>query len=479
MGNEVNPASEEIFRFPKGFKGGYLFVAILLLGPALALFALLVGSSPGSLNRFQKILVIIVSLVAMPFGWYFAWVASLANDRIQVSGAGITYVPKKGQRTFLPWVNISEIRERVRLGRLELYDGRGQKAMDLHYQLENFERLWEVLRENTGHVRKQKAFHRHAAYYAFYIFVILAIGIIAWFSLNKTESFPDIRYAGFTIYGLLALLAIIALLKDTRKVDIEPRKVTLAYLLWKRTIPYSEISDVFLQNVISGSDPINPTVSIKQHNGKTFKLMGFKDGGVLLFDALRSAWETIVGKQGRDGILSGTSHHPKVFHQSSENIKEWVRGYYVWLAMINCFWILLCIVYWIFSRDIASKKISLTLFGLLPSVGATVAFVILMEMGRNRSRYRNFYILATDDYIEAGVGSNSYKKIFYRYVRQVIVDMSRCGQIRHIELRTAFDKVSIPVIDQMNLLLEEIENHLDSKLIVQRRPASIFSPYYW
>jgi len=291
MSNAVSLASEETFRLPQSYKWLLLF-CIIVLGAFLSWSLVL-----PFIESSQKSVWLSMCGVAL-FGslfWYSLQVWKRVDDYIQVNGTGITYVSKRGQSTFLQWENISGIRGRFYLQRLELYDDRGQKAMNLEYQFENFDRLRQIVHENTGHLRErhalQKVFHRHAYVYSFYVVSILAIGSMAWFSLKQSASMPAIGIAGFTA------LAIIMLLREIRKVNIEPSAVMLVYSLWERKLPYTEISDIFLKNVyIRGNSCA--AVFIKQCNGKTFKLMGFKNGEDALFDALRSAWEARIGKRG-------------------------------------------------------------------------------------------------------------------------------------------------------------------------------------
>jgi hypothetical protein len=286
MDNTINP-NEEIFRFPEGFKGSYIFGAVFWFVLGLIPAFLIVISSEWKWPL--KILIISIPLMAMVAGWYCLWVVGIANDYIQVGKTGITYVPKKGQPKFLLWGNISKIRERDFLKQSELYDSLGKKPMILGYQLENSDRLRRIVYKNIGHLRYvlQKEFYWRASVYGSYVAVLLFCGggAVLSFQKPKSELLAAISFVGIAAYFVMELL------KEIRKVSIESKAVTLTYLLWKKNIPYAEISDILIENTRFG------TVFIKQHNGKMFKLMGFKNGGIILFDALRTAWAAFIGKQ--------------------------------------------------------------------------------------------------------------------------------------------------------------------------------------
>jgi hypothetical protein len=219
-------------------------------------------------------------------------------DYFEVDERGITYVSKNGLSNFLPWENISCFRQNDLLQRLGLYDRLGHRAMSLHYDLENFDQLRNIIHKRTRHLWEkhslQRVFNRPVFYYVIVIFIILLESLVGLFFKS------EVMWIGLTLLAGMIVSWLIIMFAGIRKIKVEPSSITLLrYSFSKKVIPYHEIRDISIEtcvgNAFGGGDKIT-MVSIKLFNGKIIQLSSeFKGGEDVLFDSLRFAWATAFG----------------------------------------------------------------------------------------------------------------------------------------------------------------------------------------
>jgi hypothetical protein len=284
----ASPQNNSTFTFSKSYKWLLLILLIIfggmLIGMSYARF-----SDPKLTSR---IFILGLTFFGSLF-WYSIYCLARIDDYLQINEIGITYVSKKGSSTFLPWGSISEIRGRIMLQRLELYDTNGHRAMTLEYQLENFNQLRNFIHERTRQLREkhseEKIFYRSSYFYGMFSSLVLLFGAMAWFLLITSH------IIGAILFAICSVLFTLLIFCDTRKIKIEPLNVVLINWFKEKVIPYSEICDITLETQSIGRGQKMTIVFIELLNGKNIRLSWFKKGEDVLFDSLRSAWASRTG----------------------------------------------------------------------------------------------------------------------------------------------------------------------------------------
>ncbi len=279
----------EIFCFPKGYKGLVLF-CILVFGACLIIGIALLYFDPS-----QKSLWIALIDVAV-FGfllWYSLEVWKKSDDCITADGSGLTYASPKGTRIFVNWREITDVRARDVLQRLEIYSLSGRKMMNLEYQLENFDRLRTLILENTcldqSRLAKQKTFTRDARLNVFLLVAFVFFLIMALWGLAQRQIII------ISIFTVGEAATIVAWLREVQKVVLYETFFEERFILWSRKTLYSDIEKIDINNAMDQYMNSVANVVVKLHTGKQIKFVGFREGSLALFNALDAA---LKGKGG-------------------------------------------------------------------------------------------------------------------------------------------------------------------------------------
>lgn len=280
---------EEEFRFPRSFKSLWLFCVVVFSGIVLIVLVLaIIDSSQG-----WKLWLITGLCLALfiPATIYSFYVLRMGDDYVRVDSSGITYVPRRGKPVGLPWSDIHNIKERNYLQRLELYNARGRKVMNLEFQMEGFARLRQLILESAGHLKEKmsrvKVFRKAFFAHGMLIFAILLFAGMGWLAGRQGEYWVQ------WIFGGLAVWSVVAFAKLLWKVRVDYHHVSLVYPFWGRKVKYSEIGAIKLENVSDRGNEII-TVFVELKNGKRLEFAHFKEGAIPLYESLRAAWERVA-----------------------------------------------------------------------------------------------------------------------------------------------------------------------------------------
>jgi hypothetical protein len=237
----------EIFRYPRRFKAMTAFSAVVFAALAAML---LKGLEIVPLRQPELFTAIMLTL-----GVSLAWCVAMfkrADDEVVLDESSIVYRVPGRPTLILQWPEIARVRARDLLQRLDLTDVTGTRRIVVAYQMENFGRLRQMIRERT--------------------------------TPPATAGPPRRVFARSP--GSILLSLHWPLIVDTVAVDS---------LGWRRTIPYASVVAVRLEELKSVRDKETTggvaTVLIETTRGRTVKLAGFKDGSLALFSALEEAWK--------------------------------------------------------------------------------------------------------------------------------------------------------------------------------------------
>jgi hypothetical protein len=285
---EPHHLEQQTFRFPKSIKWFCLIGVLFFWG--MAFLGLALPYIQPSKNTYEWILGPVLAVVFIPLGWYCFKVWRKCDAYVRVSETEITYLSPHGEQISLHWRDLFALKERVLLQRLELYDTRGQKVMNLEYQLEDFDRLIQLIQRDAPQLREKhviyKVFHRHGYVRSMLLGSCIFFAIFGLFILYKSNTLMGL------VFLVFAALSLATSLREISRVTVGQTETTLTYPLWERKVPYGQIVDITLKTVIGGQGNVSITVIIKRYKGKDIKLSMIKEGSLVLFDALQAAWES-------------------------------------------------------------------------------------------------------------------------------------------------------------------------------------------
>ena len=144
-----------------------------------AAFGLLLPYVSPSEDEKAWIVGVLAAIVFLPAAIYCFGFWRMGDDYVRIDNSTISYVPRRGNPVRLSWTDIHNIRERNYMQRLELYNARGLKVMNLEYQLEGFDRLRQLILEGASHLKgkyiRQREFHKTNVVHGILIFSLADI----------------------------------------------------------------------------------------------------------------------------------------------------------------------------------------------------------------------------------------------------------------------------------------------------------------
>jgi hypothetical protein len=283
------------FRFPKSVK--WIF---LICGSAFFCFEIIgiralqenLTDHPNPRGLVVTLFFILMFALA---GLYSLRFGLKCDDCIETSAEGIKYISKRGKSTLLRWQDISSIKERIQRQRLVLYDNFGNRAMNLEYQLDNFNELRAIIQEKTPHLHIRNAQIKlfHTSYCKLPVNIIGFLGIFMFLGLGYL-TYRDDQIGVAKIFCAFALFEAIvffmSLLTTIQKIEIKNKEVILKYFLRQRPLPYSRIDNIQLQNASDSKGNQFSEVILKVKDQKEIKLVLIKEGTIALYDSLHDAW---------------------------------------------------------------------------------------------------------------------------------------------------------------------------------------------
>lgn len=178
-------------------------------------------------------------------------VRELPHAAVSVNSHGIWRSADDPGSSLVRWSEVSKLRERPYLQRLELLDRSGKRLLKLEYQLHSFERLRSVVleRSSLAPVRTElgQTFAKGVSYHAFNAAALVgfvALGLYVW-PINA-------------LLAAAALLSVVGLgaweyLTTAHKVELLPTELLITWPLKKLALSRTEIvalevSDVFVNH---------------------------------------------------------------------------------------------------------------------------------------------------------------------------------------------------------------------------------------
>ncbi|HRB18072.1 MAG TPA: hypothetical protein PK224_19920 [Nitrospira sp.] len=208
--------------------------------------------------------------------------------RVVVGGEGIARIPESAPAVSVGWSDIVAVEDRMRANRLRLYGVGKRLLMEFDWQLENADKLEEVIHQK---VYRDRLVHEGVKRFrvrkgANTFGVLPPIGFV-WFSLLSGMQGAYIPSAVFAAMAVGALLSWGNLIQE---VAIMAEGLQLRTLLKLRSIGWPEISGIDMSTVKDerpgGSGRAYRVVKVLLKNGKPIRMPPVQEGNLLLFDAL-------------------------------------------------------------------------------------------------------------------------------------------------------------------------------------------------
>lgn len=279
------PTDALIFKFPPSLVWlmlGSSIVALVLM--ALILFLPLTDPRHGSP---------VVALVGVA---KFGSMAALClrsfrrfRDSVAANSAGIWYLPRKGQSTYIAWCEIASVIANDTQQRMVLSDQAGTRSIRLEYQLTDFGRLREFVIGHTPSttrtpVTTANAFHRTWINKGILLGGTAVLLLCAFASGRQGQLMPSLFLIGFAAFSVISITL------DPTSVVIMKEGIAIKYPGWQRNIPFSAITRIAVTDVYSRGN-VWAAVVVERRQGRPIKLFRFREGSIALDDALRSAWQ--------------------------------------------------------------------------------------------------------------------------------------------------------------------------------------------
>lgn len=228
----------------------------------------------------------VLSLAFLLIGVLLAYDSFRLRYSVAVSPQGIWYLPPSPQPIHLAWNEVGNVRANDVMQWLVVKDVSGIRGFRVDYQVENFSELRDLILKNTTtaarrHTESDTVFHR--SWINKTVLLLLGAGLLPVFIQVRLNQFERLAFL------VLLLLLIAALVRDPVRVLITPGAAVITYIGWRRTIPFSEIIGIAIQEVSYRGNKFQAVV-IHRQSGEPIKLLRFREGFIALHDALDAAW---------------------------------------------------------------------------------------------------------------------------------------------------------------------------------------------
>lgn len=286
---------ETVFRISKSFRSSLVGATILGIVMIAVVGGMVAFAWTESLNQRQREVILWLGLlfsmlVLAGIGWCL-YTLKQVKYKIVVGDEGIARIPESAPAVSVGWSDIVAVKDRSWANRLRLYGAGKRLLMELDWQLENADKLQELIHqkvyrdrlihEESKHFRVRKGANKYG---------ILPIIGFAWFSVlsgMQGAYLPGIIFTAMTVGALVAWGNLI------QEVTIMPHALQLRTLLKTRTISWPEISRIDISTIMDkrsgGSGRAYRIVKALMKNGKSVQMPSVREGNLLLFDALSHA----------------------------------------------------------------------------------------------------------------------------------------------------------------------------------------------
>lgn len=292
---------ERVFRISKSFRSSLVGATILGIVMIAAAGGMVAFAWAESLNQRQREVILWLGLVfSMLVVAGIVWCLYTLKQikyRVVVGDEGIARIPESAPAVSVGWSDIVAVEDRMRANRLRLYGMGKRLLMEFDWQLENADRLEELIHqkvyrdrhvhERVKHFRVRKGANTFGA--------LPPIGFVC-FSLLSGMQGAYIPSAGFAAMAVGALLSWGNLIQE---VAIMPEGLQLRTLLKLRSLSWQEISGIDMSTIkderAGGSGRAFRIVKVLLKNGKPIQMPPVQGGNLLLFDALTHSCKTNQG----------------------------------------------------------------------------------------------------------------------------------------------------------------------------------------
>jgi YD repeat-containing protein len=288
------PADATVFTFRRGATWFILLALLFALAEAVVLLVE-AWFTPDPTTRMTQIPEGVFLALVAELNWRFfrsSW------HRIAVNAEGIWSVRLRNTR-FLAWRNVAHVLANDAMQRLELADASGLTAIQVEYQLKDFERLRDFILSHTTESAQVQAsgvgaFRRSWEYKIIYATIASASLFVAWFVYRHVTGHV------FLLPVALGATALVLFFLDPVSLVIDHDRISIKYAGYQRTILFSSISEITLSdrryrgNVWAG-------VLIQRKAGGPIRLSRFRGGSVALYEALQAASRAASPAQGSPG----------------------------------------------------------------------------------------------------------------------------------------------------------------------------------
>jgi hypothetical protein len=277
------PPEAEVFEFPIGLRWFMLLSSFLFGG---FLIFVLAGrmEEPPSVSPSLAIASVLVfgTLGVLALRCFVRF-----RDSVAVNSEGIWYIRPTRESTFMAWGEVANVEAHDLQQRLVIVGATNSAKIKVEYQLDNFSQLRDLILKYTAAVRlsrpRPSVFHRNWVNRGTESAFIAMFLVFAALSFHQGQTGPSILFAGFACLGLFVLT------REPIELAIVGAAIVIKYLGRERTIPFEGVSGIVLTNVhFRGNE--KATVVIESPESKPVNLMGFREGSVVLYEALYSAW---------------------------------------------------------------------------------------------------------------------------------------------------------------------------------------------
>jgi hypothetical protein len=232
----------EIFRYPRRFKAMTAFSAVVFA----ALAAMLLKWLEIAPLRQPELFTAIMLTLGVSLAWCVA-MFKRADDGVVLDESSIVYRVPGRPTLILQWPEITRVRARDLLQRLDLTDVTGTRRIVVAHQTENFGRLRQMIRERTAPPATagppRRVFARSPGSILLSLhwpLIVVMVCVWAW-----GQDAPR------AVYGVLWGVAwgLWSILVPPWRVRLLDHAVAVDSLGWRRTIPYASVVAVRLEEL--------------------------------------------------------------------------------------------------------------------------------------------------------------------------------------------------------------------------------------
>ena len=290
----VVPAVLE-FTYSRFYRYFLAFGAVLFAASAVAVFVQQTG-----LERYSVAGLVVIEFVFVGFALLSFYGFYSLCKRIQISESSITEVNLFGRSQSIALSEVSEVRSRSFLKRLDLLNEDRVVAVKVDFQINGFAEILAWLKAQRPDLWERAStrteFKRAGALKLY----VLGSSLFFWGLLAVLGLSAPMEAWELVVLIALGCLGPVALITEIQSISLESSSMLLRYPFREKRVYYSDIEDVQLEHESGQYGSRHVVTTIYLRSGKQLKLGGFKGGDIELSEALmRRAQPANLGVDGR------------------------------------------------------------------------------------------------------------------------------------------------------------------------------------